>query len=294
METFLKKIVKTLACGALAAVWLQAADSPWDVRLPFKSATIFYEISGMENGSETLYIGDYGKKEAKYRKTTGKVMYQIMKTDNIEITTPDWVYDIDMIEHTGTKMTNPAKVYKQEYEKLTAKEKKTVTANAEKMGKNAMGGVQATVEKNAATLLGYPCDKTTVMGTTVYTIHDTGIALKSESNVMGMSSKSVALKLEKGKVPASVFALPKGVKITFDKEADTMMRNMAKNMIDSLKDPDAAKKMQQQSRQQQKAMPAQRQQNSSKRDEASAASDEPSQDEINEAIQEKMKALFGN
>ncbi|MCJ7765785.1 MAG: hypothetical protein MUP09_07590, partial [Thiovulaceae bacterium] len=280
----------TLVCGALAAVWLQAADSPWDVRLPFKSATIFYEVSGMEKGSETLYIEEYGKKEAKYRKTTGKVMYQIMETDKIEVTTPDWLYDIDMIERTGTKITNPAKVYKQEYKKLTAKEKKTVTANAEKMGKNSMGGMEATVEKNAATLLGYPCDKTTVMGTTVYTIHDTGIALKTESKVMGMSSKSVALKLEKGKVPASVFALPKGVTITFDKEADTMMRTMAKNMIDTFKDPEAVKKMQQQ----QKAMRTQRQQKPSKADKTSAASDEPSQDEINEAIHEKMKALFGN
>ena len=245
----------------------------------------------MENGSETLYIGEYGKKEAKYRKTTGKVMYQIMKTDKIEITTPDWVYDIDMIERTGTKITNPAKVYKQEYGKLSAKEKKTVSANAEKIGKNAMGGMQATVEKNAATLLGYPCDKTTMMGTTVYTIHDTGIALKTESKVMGMSSKSVALKLEKGKVPASVFALPKGVKITFDKEADTMMRTMAKNMIDSLKDPEAVKKMQQ-SRQQQNA--TQSQQKRSGPDSSSAESDESTPQEINEAIHEKMKALFGN
>ncbi|MBU1642003.1 hypothetical protein KKE54_01470 [bacterium] len=290
MEKFLKKIVGILVCGVLASVWLQAADSPWDVRLPFKSATIFYEVSGMENGSETLYIDDYGKKEAKYRKTSGKVMYQIMKTDKIEITTPDWLYDIDMIGRTGTKITNPAKIYKQEYEKLTANEKKTVIANAEKMGKNAMGGMQATVEKNAATLLGYPCDKTTMMGTTVYTIHDTGIALKTESKVMGMSSKSVALKLEKGKVPASVFALPKGIEITFDKEADTMMRTTAKNMIDTLKDPEAMKKMQQQ----QKAMRTQRQQKPSKADKTSAASNEPTQEEIDEAIKEKMKELFGN
>ena len=294
MEKFLEKIVKAAVCGALVGGWLHAAESPWDIRLPFKSATISYEVSGMENGKETLYIDDYGKKEAKYRKTSGKVMYQTMKTDRIEITTPDWLYDIDMMGRNGTKITNPAKVYKQEYEKLTAKEKKTVTANAEKMGRDAMGGMQATVEKNAATLLGYSCDKTTMMGTTVYTIHDTGIALKTESKVMGMSSKSVALKLEKGKVPASVFALPKGVTISFDKEADTMMRNMAKNMIDTLKDPEAMKKMQQQNRQQQKAMRTQRQQKPSEPDDSSAASDEPSQDEINEAIQEKMKALFGN
>jgi hypothetical protein len=289
METFLEKIVKTLVCGALAAVWLQAADSPWDVRLPFKSATIFYEISGMEKGSETYYIEDYGKKEAKYRKTSGKVMYQIMKTDKIEITTPDWLYDIDMTGHTGTKITNPAKVYKQEYEKLTAKEKKTVIANTEKLGKYTMGGMEATVEKNAATLLGYSCDKTTIMGTTVYTIHDTGLALKTESKVMGMSSESVALKLEKGKVPASVFALPKGVTITFDNEADTMMRTTAKKMIDMLKDPEAVQKMQQQ-----QAMRTQRQQTPLQAVKTSAASSEPTQGEIDEPITEKMKELFGD
>ena len=75
-----------------------------------------------------------------------------------------------------------------------------------------------------------------------------------------------------------------------------MMRNMAKNMIDSLKDPDAVKKMQQQSRQQkaQKAMQTQHQQKPSEPDSSSASSDEPIPQEIDEAIQEKMKALFGN
>ena len=304
----MRYFIKMALLGALMVSGAIAADSPWDIKLPFKSATITYEVSGMQSGTEILHIGDSGNKQARFVKTSGKVMFQTMETDRIEITTKDWFYTIDMIEKRGSKTTNPAKVFKEEYEKLSKKEKQTVNENAEKMGTSLIGGMQGTVEKNAATMLGLKVDKTTVMGTTVYTIHGTGIALKMEMDMMGMSSKSVATELKKGSVPQNVFTPPQGVKITFDKKADEMMRSMAKNMIDTLKDPEAAKKMQQQSQQYRQEGMSQAAEAEAAYEEAERpetqeqesapyAEEEPDQEQINDAVEEGLKALkglFGN
>ena len=44
-------------------------DLPWEMKLPFKEATIHYELTGSEQGKETLYIKDYGKLRAKHHQS---------------------------------------------------------------------------------------------------------------------------------------------------------------------------------------------------------------------------------
>jgi hypothetical protein len=276
-------LIKTAAAGMLMAAAAGAADNPWDIRFPFKSATVTYEISGTETGNETLYIDDYGKKQARFRKSSLKVMGQQMKTDKAEITTEQWHYDIDLVSRSGRKTTNPNTYFRQEYEKLSKEEKRVVRKNAEEMGKSALGGMQGTVEKNAATLLGYRCDKTTFMGTTVYAMYDTGIALKTETDMMGMRVKSVAVKFDKGAVPSDVFIPPEGIAITYDEEADAMMRQMAKNMITRMKDPEAAEKMKEQGAGYTRQPPSGR----------TPGRDEPSEEELQKSL-ESLKGMFGN
>ena len=43
-----------------------AADNPWDMKLPFENATIYYEVTGTETGNETLYIKEFGDIKAHY------------------------------------------------------------------------------------------------------------------------------------------------------------------------------------------------------------------------------------
>lgn len=294
--------IKVALMGVLMVAGVLADENPWDVRLPFKSATITYDVSGMQSGTETLYIDEYGKKKVMFHKASGKVMFQTIETDTVEITTQEWLYKIDLNKKSGTKTVNPVKYFKEEYDKLTHKEQQTVNENAEKMGTSMIGGMQGSVEKNAATILGYKADKTTMMGSTVYVMHGSSIALKTESQIMGMSSKSVAVELKKGAVPKNVFDLPKGMEITFDKDADAMMRTMAKSVIDRLKDPKAAEKMQEQSMQYRQAAEAEEDEESQRREtqeheSASQSDEQPDQDDVNEAVEEGWKALkglFGN
>ena len=270
-----------------------AGKNPWDVKLPFKQATIEYELTGSATGSETLYIRDYGKLRAKYRKTTQKIMFITTTSDEIEITTPDWIYSIDMKEGNGTKTVNPVKYLIQEYEKLSSKEKKMVQKNAEEMGSNAMQNMEGAIEQNALEILGFKCDKTTAAGTTMYTIHGTDIPLKSESSMMGMNFSTVATKIDKGSVSKDHFTPPENINLLYDKQADDASLAMAKSTMDMLKSPDAAQKMQSQTG----SMGSQDIQHGTAAPEAAGQpgdQDETGvQDNLNNAM-DAIKGLFGN
>lgn len=286
LNTFVKRTSGVVFGVLLLAGYALAANNPWEVRLPFKSATIKYELSGMEKGNETLYIEKYGELQAKYLKSITKVMFSSTEKDEIHITTPEWVYNFDMNERTGTKMHNPNLFFLEEYNKLSSKEKKTVLKNSEEMGKTMVEGMQGVIEKNAATILGQKCDKVTAMGSTIYSIHDTGIPLKTETSMIGMSFKSVATSLKKGRVPSSVFAFPKGIEPTYDKEAEKAMRQMAKKMIANLKDPDFAKRMKENSEQR-------RVESRKTEDSPRSGRNEQEQEDALEKSMEMFKGLFG-
>lgn len=222
---------------------LHAGDTnPWERKLPFKNATIEYALSGVEKGTETLHIRDYGAERVTFHKTVTNMMGMTMSSETVEFTDPDWVYTYDLRKKKGTKTVNPQKYMIEEYNKLSKAEKKQVLKNSEDFGSGMAKDMGGRVERKAAKILGYECDKVTVMGATVYSIHDTDIALKTESNMMGMTIKIEATRVDTGAVADEVFIHPKGITPVVDNEADAMSRSMARQTMEMLKDPDAAKK----------------------------------------------------
>jgi hypothetical protein len=217
------------------------AEHPWDIKLPFENATINYTLSGMEAGEEVLYIREHGKESARYRTTKTSMLGMTMINRSVEMMTPDWIYSFDLQEGTGTKSINPQKVMIEEFNKLSSADKEKVEKNAEEMGAGFMSGMQGSLEKNAKKILGYPCDKVTVMDSTIYSIHGTPIALHTESNIMGITVKSVATKIDKGAVPDKFFQYPEGIVPEPDPEAYGIARIMAEKSISMLKDPKAFK-----------------------------------------------------
>lgn len=246
MKTRLTLFLLCLLVSFVLCATASAEKNPWDVRLPFKEATIQYSITGSETGSETLYIRDYGKERSRHRKSTAKMMFMNTDTDQIEITSPDWIHTIDLKAGTGTKVTNPVKFMIEEYNLLSAKEKDMVNKNVQEMGSSMMQGMQGSVQQNAENILGYSCDLVSVAGTTSYSIHGTDITLKSDAAMMGMSFSTVATQVNEGSVPGNVFTPPAGIQITHDREADDAAKAMAKSTIDTLKSPDGNRKMQEQ------------------------------------------------
>lgn len=238
-----KKIILLFVVMLLPVLAHADKKNPWEIKLPFKKATISYAISGVENGTETLYVKNYGKESAKYHKTTMNMMGMTKVNESVEFMDPEWIYIYDLQEQTGTKAVNPQKHMIEEYNKLNAAEKEQVIENSKKMAAGPMlGGMGGKIEENAIKILGYDCDKMTLMGTTVYTIHKAGLPLKTESNMMGMNMLIEATSIEKGDPPKKYFKHPEGITAVMDPDADAMARSMAKETIAMLKDPEAAEK----------------------------------------------------
>lgn len=221
---------------------LGASANPWEQRLPFAEATITYELSGMETGEEVLYIKDHGRRTAVYRTSSTSMFGMTVQNRTVVITDPDWVYSFDLQERTGTKSINPQKLMVEEFSKLSAEERQTVEENAETMGTSMMQGMQGSVEPKAREILGYPCDKMTMMGVTVYTIHGSSVPLLTDSNMMGISMKSTATSINEGPVAEEHFQFPEGIEPQPDPEADRMARIMAEQTVAMLKDPEGFKK----------------------------------------------------
>jgi hypothetical protein len=214
-----------------------AGDSPWDARLPFKEAVITYKLSGMESGQEKLYIREYGKKTARYRTTSTTVLGITQTTDSVEIVTPDWVYSFDLKKGTGTRSVNPQKLMIEEYRALTADEKARVDANAVRLAGALAGGLQGTVQPDARTILGYSCDRVTALGTSAYTIHNSGIALLTESTIMGVTITSTAVAITTQGADETYFEFPRGIDPQPSPEKDETAAMIANQTIALLKDP---------------------------------------------------------
>jgi hypothetical protein len=232
-------ILATMIVLFLSIQTAAGAENPWERKLPFENAAISYSLSGSEKGAETLYIREYGKERATYHKSTNTMMGRTIEKDTVNIQTPDWMYTFDLAEKSGKKNVNPQKYMIEEYNKLSPAEKEQVVKNAREMGLS-MGGK---IEKNAEKILGFDCDRATVMGTTVSSIHETGIPLKTDTNMMGISMKKEATEVKKGPVDAKYFQFPAGITPQADPEGDSVSRSMAQQTVAMLKDPDAGKKV---------------------------------------------------
>jgi len=218
------------------------AENPFEEKLPFKSATITYAVSGMEKGGETVYIDDYGNRSAAYHETVTSMMGMTIQNKTLEIVEGDWVYSFDLVEKVGLKSHNPMFYMKEEFDKLSGAEKKQVMKNRKLIGMSAMSGMGGKVEENAVEILGYPCDRVQSMGATVYSLHGSSVVMKTESEAMGVKMENVATAIDTGAVDAKYFAHPEGIEVEHDEEADSMSRQMAQQAIAWLKDPEAASK----------------------------------------------------
>ena len=245
-----KKILLSFVLLLVFPVSVMAGSkSPWEMKLPFKHATIEYTISGVENGTETTYIRDSGREVASYHTTKTSMMGMTIVNETVDITTPDWKYSFDITNHSGSKSVNPEKYMIEEYNKLSKAEKKQVHKNVEQMGSSVAEGLGGKVQQNAEKILGYSCDRAEMMGTVAYSIHGTDIPLRVESNMMGMNMKIEATSVKKGKVANKHFQLPAGIKPHLDPQSDAIARSLAKETIDMLKDPEGAEKLRSEAKQ---------------------------------------------
>lgn len=237
LKQFLSAILIFLLISFYVTV-AAAEEHPWVKELPFESGMVHYSLSGMEEGTETLYIKEYGAQTARYHTAKATMMGMTMETKTVELTDSDWVYLYDLVENTGVKSGNPTKYMIEEFNALSAADKKKAKEKAEAMGAQYAG--MGTFEKNAADLLGYSCDRIAAMGTVSYVIHDSDIPLKMEMNTMGMTMNVTALSVKEGEVPGKYFQHPAGIEALHDAEGTAAAKMMAEQAVASLVDGQVA------------------------------------------------------
>ncbi|MFT5700173.1 MAG: hypothetical protein ACI8ZB_003044 [Desulforhopalus sp.] len=220
-----------------------AEELPWERKTPFENATIIYTIDGVEQGEEILYIRNFGKEQARYLGSTTKIMGIAVTEKSVEFVDADYVYSYDLQAKEGMKRVNPQKYMAKAFDALTLEEKKQVQKNVTERGGFLTEGMAGAVEKNATKILGYACDKVDIMGGgATYILHGTDIPLKTEVKMMGMKMITTVTSIDTGKVDPQYFIHPKGIEAMVDAQADAMAEAMGQQVIDTLKDPEAAKK----------------------------------------------------
>ena len=240
-------------------------------------------MTGTETGNETLYIKEFGNYRALYHQGSSTIFGISTKSRRLQITDPDWQYSFDLEEGNGTKSTNPKKFIAEEYAKLSPAEMNNVRKNAEVLGVSMVKDFNGQTEQNASTILGYPCDRTTISGMTIHVIHQTDIPLLTDVNLGFMQGVTKAIKIDQGTPPEESFALPAAIVPVFDPQADELARQMAQKYIAALKEPDGAEKMRSQMQTDL--------QNASHDSPAETEEQQPSEDEQDTMRQEMQKGL---
>jgi len=179
---------------------------------PFKSAVIKYRITGsLQEGTETLYIDDYGRKTRTERETVLTIMGRKRRESALEIDDGEHLYRIDLLRKTGERTTSYSKVAREMGKIMSPEQKKAM----EDLGKEIVKGFTGE-EKLKPTgrgvVLGRECVIYDVMG--VKSWQWNSLALKTENPSLGnMVQEAVEIRID-APIPADVFKPPPGIALT--------------------------------------------------------------------------------
>jgi len=163
-----------------------------------KSAIIKYKVSGMNNGTETVYIDDWGRREAIYKKFTTKLMGIDIERNFMTLITENgkWVYNIDLNSRTAIKMNNKG------FKALQGNSGSNmdVAIGATKIGTEEILGRTCDVWKK-----GYPYSRAWMWK---------GVALKKDQDVAAMGVITEATEIQENiSIPEDKLIIPSDVKI---------------------------------------------------------------------------------
>ncbi len=163
-----------------------------------KSAIIKYKVSGMNNGTETVYIDDWGRREAIYKKFTTKMMGIDLERDFMTLIAENgkWVYNIDLNSRTAIRMNNAG------YKALQGNSGSNMdaTIGAMKIGTEEILGRECDVWEKS-----YPYSRAWIWK---------GIALRKDQDVAAMGVLTEATEIQENvSIPEDKLIIPTDVKV---------------------------------------------------------------------------------
>ncbi len=217
------KIQNFLLLFSLLASSLLADKNIFDKALDFKEGVVYYEISGSENGSKTLYVKDFGKTKVIYTNKKSNFMQKNGSVDNLTYITSKWIYEIDLDTNQATKLPNLKYLLFQKFQNLSVDGKKRVKINLKKEFKGK-------VEK----IVGYECNYKFIDGKNICLEKNSDLMLKTKTNILGFHTKIIATNIEKKALDEKIFTLSKDIKIIPSLKKERTLYKKADKIIETL------------------------------------------------------------
>jgi len=171
-----------------------------------EAGQIEYTMSGVNTGTESMKWNNWGRKTVRRMKSTMSMMGVTQSTDQLMYTDGRWMYNVDQVANTATKMESPM------LNMANRKDPNLMKAGTDFM--KAMGGKIVGKE----TILGKVCDWWEMKQMMTKTCIWRGVPLKTVAGMPGMEMIQTAVDLKVGAIPDSQVSLPSHVKVV--KEID--------------------------------------------------------------------------
>ncbi len=198
-------LTMTISCTSIAPVTKSKTPTKSKIavkesrRYPeLKSAIIKYKVSGMNSGTETVYIDDWGGCEAIYKEFTSKMMGIELERNFMTLITENgkWVYNIDLNSKTAIKMDN--------------KWFKALQGNSGSNMDVAIGAVKIGTEE----ILGKTCDVWKKSHPYSMAWMWKGIPLRKDQDVAAMGVVTEAVEIQENvSIPEDKVTIPSDVKV---------------------------------------------------------------------------------
>jgi hypothetical protein len=236
-------VLAMLTGPALAA----AAELPWEIRAPFKTAIIKYKLTGPNTedvsgkGDSTLYIRDHGRERVMINNYSMKgqeggwfpmdSLTIITSQEVIHIRTePD---DQGKSHRIAKKWSNPIKFYRASYGTLKGEDLENYHKSLRENGTlmDFMGMLYNPEQRKAKKILGYQTDMVNLLGNQMYYMQGAPIPLEGATFMMNFHVTGIQ---KNASIPDKVFQPPSGIKIAFDPDTEDGNRQYAEMNIKGL------------------------------------------------------------
>lgn len=174
-----------------------SADNSLSRLYPFERATIKYALTGLQTGTQTTYVKEWGAVQAQHVDSRISMMGYERPFNSRIISTPEWVYTIDLVTNSGMRIANPMKNVMASGERDPEEIAKQMMA--------AMGGVKVGKDSHA----GEACTIWEIKAaSTKMCLRDDNLLVYTRTDIMGQSMEINLVSLEKGRADDSNFIIP--------------------------------------------------------------------------------------
>lgn len=191
---------------ATAAEAAEGGTDPEVRRYRVRSGMVTYTLSGVQNGTETLYFDQWGMREAKHTQAEIGAAGITVQQNQLVVMADGWTTTVDLNRKTGSRIPTPLMP---ELIETAKREGGDMTDIGEAM-MTRMGAVKVGTE----TLLGKPCDIWEIQQMNSKTWVWQGITLKTEVRMGGQTVLIEATEVQDNiDVPEERFTIPADVQV---------------------------------------------------------------------------------